>query len=98
MSGPVYKCWRMRSAEAWYQLSQIERDALLAKVLAALDEVGGKSVVMCDSRWAEEEWGYWGVEEFPDVQAVQRHTQLLHDLNWFRYIESESMLGTKYPE
>jgi hypothetical protein len=36
----------------------------------------------------------WGVEQFPNIEAVQKHHALLEDLNWFRYAESNSYLGT----
>jgi len=35
------------------------------------------------------------VEQFPDVEAVQRHEQILMDLAWARYWESQSILGTE---
>jgi hypothetical protein len=34
------------------------------------------------------------VEEFPDLEAVQQHTKLLEELNWMRYVEAETLLGT----
>jgi hypothetical protein len=39
---------------------------------------------------------YFGLEEFPDVEAVQKHSQLLAELNWpFQFADSFSLLGTK---
>lgn len=37
----------------------------------------------------------FGVEEFPDTEAVQRQTRDLIDLDWFRYVESSRILGTR---
>ena len=39
----------------------------------------------------------FGVEEYPDVDVVQQHTLALYQLNHFRYVESVSMLGIKWP-
>ena len=47
---------------------------------------------------ANEQWQAFGVEEFPDLAALQTHTQLLNELNWYRYIESSTTLGTAYEE
>jgi hypothetical protein len=96
MAGPIYKSWRVKVTEAWHQLSKSEQDALMAKVTAALDAVDGKVVVMCAADWANERWTAFGVEEFPDLEAVQKHTALLNELNWFRYIDSEHLLGTPW--
>ena len=38
---------------------------------------------------------FFGVEEFPDIEAVQKHTQMLEELGHFRYIDSITVLGTK---
>ena len=55
-------------------------------------------MLFCDSSWNSEEWLYWGVEEFPSMEAVQEFARRLMELDWFRYIDSEVLLGTKVPE
>ena len=97
MAGPIYKLFMARTSEAWYQLSEDEQNALSAKVSQALEAVGGKRVIVCTPAWATEQWDVLGVEEFPDLEAVQRHTELLYELNWLRYMDSISMLGTEWP-
>ena len=87
----------VRPLESWYRLSKEEQDDLMAKVVDALDKVGGKRVLMCDSAWSSEMWPGWGVEEFPDIEAVQKHSQALNELNWpFQYAESFTLYGTKW--
>lgn len=98
MTGPIYKCWRGRFTEAWYRLAKAEQDDLLVKVQAVLDQVGGKTLIACMSDWANEGWMGFGVEEFPDIDAVQKHAALLNELNWHRYIASEHLLGTRFEE
>jgi hypothetical protein len=75
-------------------LTKEEQDQLLGKVEEALKKVGGKSIVFCNSGWASEKWWYWGVEEYPSLEAIQEHTKLLTELNWMRYCDSETLLGT----
>ena len=96
MAGPIYKLWMFRYTEAWYQLSEEEQNSLLAKVVEALEQVGGKTVLTCVSAWSSEQWLTFGIEEFPDIETVQKHTEDLWELNWFRYLEGTSMLGTKW--
>ena len=94
MAGAVHKAFRVSFAEAWYQLSKDEQQGVLAKVNAALEQVGGKSLVFCDSSWSSEEWQFFGVEVFPSVEAVQKHSELLGAIDWHRYIKSSTLLGT----
>jgi len=92
---PVYKLWQGRSTEAWYQLPQEEQQRMLGLVQQALDTAGGKELVICSAAWSNERWPFFGVEEFPDLEAVQRHTQLLAELTWGRYMDSRTTLGTQ---
>jgi hypothetical protein len=92
----IYKFWQASFNEAWYQLSREEQNQRLAQVGAALEQVGGKAVVLCESGWSNEQWQAFGVEEFPDIEAVQKHTKLLNELNWNRYMTGVSSLGTKF--
>lgn len=95
MAQPIYKLWHGRFTEAWHRLSEQEQQQLLGQVQEALRTAGGKAVVICSAAWSNERWPYFGVEEFPDVDAVQRHEELLDGLSWARYIESWSTLGTE---
>ena len=36
-----------------------------------------------------------GVEEFPNIEAVQNYIAACNELNLFRYFESTNVLGTK---
>lgn len=94
MAGPVYKLFYARMKEPWFQLSKEEQDALFAKVVGALKQAGGKSVITCNSTWSSEKWWFWGVEEFPNLEAIQEHAKLLDAIDWLRYCDSETLLGT----
>ena len=97
MADPVYKFWKSKLKEAWYQLSEEEQNKHMAQVQEALHKVGGKTVIQCTPAWSTEEWILCGVEEFPSVEAVQQHTEILYQLNHSRYLESQSLLGIKWP-
>jgi site-specific DNA-adenine methylase len=96
MADPIYKFWILKFTEAGHQMSEEEQNDHLAKLQKALEKVGGKTVITCNTAWSSEEWAACGVEEFPDIEAVQKHSQLLQDLGHYRYIESKSVLGTKW--
>ena len=96
MSQPIYKLYLGKMKEAWHQLPHEAKNDLLGKVNGALAQAGGKQVLMCNPSWCNEQWHFFGVEEFPNIDAVQQHTKLLNELNWERYVESISYLGTSY--
>jgi hypothetical protein len=95
MAQPIYKLFQFRYTEAFYQLSQDERNGILGKLNEAFQKVGGKQIVLCDSSWASEQWPVFGVEQFPDIEAVQQYAKALAELNLPRYLVSTSMLGTE---
>ncbi len=95
MPQPIYKLFLVKPTQAWHQLSEDEQSQLLAKVDEALTNAGGERIVLCNSGWASEQWPFWGVERFPDIEAVQKHAELINEFDWFRYVESMSVLGTE---
>ena len=97
MAQPIYKVFMVNMKDAYYKLSPEERDKFDKKVEEALKKVGGERIVACYSSWCSENWLGWGVEKFPDIEAVQKHAQLLLELELANYIESTSYLGTEMP-
>jgi hypothetical protein len=96
---PIYKCSILRRVtEAWYSLSDNEQKQLLEQVDQVLKDAGGERVVLYDLRWSADGAAFFGVEKFPNMEAVQEHAQLLDKINWFRYVEAESFLGTEWTE
>ena len=97
MAQPIYKVFIARYTEAWHQLSKQEQDDLFAKNMAAFERLGCKFVLVCDSLWASDQWHFWGVAEFPDLESIQKYTEAMVELNWFRYVDGVSVLGTALP-
>jgi len=98
MAGPVYKLFLAKPTAAYYQLSADEQRNFVAKAEAALAEVGGKRLVFCNSGWSSEQWPSFGVEEFPDIAAIQKFREALDALNLSLYLDSMTVLGTRFEE
>lgn len=96
MAKTIYKLFMANPTEAWYQLTKEEQDSLFAKINENFDNVGGKSILIANTSWSSEEWLFFGVEEYPDFGALEKHAKTLNDLNWFRYLDSKVILGTKW--
>lgn len=96
MTGPIYKLFIIRGfREAHYQLSKEESDRLWSNVGKNEESAGAKVVVTCDIRWWNEAYANWGIVEYPDLQAVQKVTRAHEEIQLFRYVDSETYLGTK---
>ena len=98
MAGPVYKLFLCRFTEAWYQLSKEEQDQVVAAEMERSKQTGCKTVIFCDCSWSAEQWMFFGVEEYPDIESVQRVVELQREVNWGRYMQGISFLGTKMEE
>jgi hypothetical protein len=97
MAQPIYKVWMLKKyTDAWYKLTPEEQEKQMSKVEQALKDAGGERVVSCVSLWSSEDCLGWGVEKFPDLEAVQKHAQLLWDIGHYKYFESVSYLGTEF--
>ena len=96
MSKPVYQLFTARFTEAWYQLSKKEQDQLVAKEGESFQKAGGKNLAFAESVWSNEKWQFFGVHQFPDLEALQAHTARLIEFEWFRYIDSNVILGKEY--
>jgi hypothetical protein len=94
----IYKLYMMKPKEAWYSLSKeqqreiVARDAEISQRM--MERYGGRTIVACDCFWSTEDWLLFGVEEYPDIGAVQNSTRALREMGWFRYFESRIVLGT----
>ena len=97
MDQPIYKVWTMKYKDAWYQLTPEQQKDRLAKVEESLKSVGAELVMMRVSVWASEECLAWGVEKYPNLQAVQQHAMNLFAMNHFYYVEGSSHLGVEMP-
>jgi hypothetical protein len=71
MAQPIYKVFLARPTEASYQLSDNDRKEIWAKHDEAYQKAGVKFILICDSSWMSEQFLFWGVEEYPSIEAVQ---------------------------
>ena len=96
MSTPIYLLVLGKgNTEAWHQLSSEEQNSLWSKVEEVDKRAGAKWIILCNSRWADEDIFDWGVIEYPDMEAYQNKVRELESLNWWRYFSAKTILGTK---
>lgn len=96
MSATIYKCFMGRPSEAWYALTAEQQQQKFAQLDEARVQAGGKTLIMCNSSWASDHILFFGIEEFPSIEAVQQYHAALEKMNWFRYVDGQTALGTKW--
>ena len=91
---PIYKIWLMNYSQAWYDLGEEKQQDLMRGIYSCLPQVGGKALLMAVTLWDNEKWAVFGLEEFPNIDAVMAHSEALGKLQWYRYIKCRSSLST----
>lgn len=94
MAEQIGKIWIVRRyREAGYALSAEERAAKMAQVDASRKECAR---VLVDANAFSSGYSVagFGAELYPDLEALRNHTANLEKIDWFRYVESETFVGT----
>lgn len=99
MAGPIYKLFLNRFTAAYHDAPQETINKLIAENDEVCERLGIKFVILCQAGgWASEEWDFWGVSEFPNLEAAQKLKEWQDSVHWFKYVESMSVLGSKLEE
>ena len=95
MAGPVYTLGMGKFTEAYYQLSEEERESFFAKV-RAFAEQDGQERIFTGVATIPGDWDFFGVEEYPDLEALHKHQQHMIELGLPRYLKSMNIVATKW--
>lgn len=97
MSGPIYNLFIVRGyKEAYYQLSKEEQGRFWDRVGKIGDDAGARVILICYSRWGSESSAGWGIEEYPDLAAVQKNARGNEENQHYRYLDAQSILGVRW--
>ena len=81
--------------EAYYQLSDEERAELRKKVSDAITKAGARmSTPYYDCRWSNDKYSTFFIMEYPNIEAAMADTAGVEEAGLFRYLVSETILGT----
>ncbi len=95
---PIIRLYFAKIREAWHNLSEEEQQEFMRKDNENLIELGC-TFTMYDLRWSNEEWNFVGVEEWPNIEALEKRGKFeKEELQGFRYVESKTYLGTRVIE
>ena len=97
MSQKIYKlCLIHGYTEAYYQLSDAEKQKLWADVTSAIESSGAKMTTpYYNCRWSTDKYHTFFTMEYPNIEAAIADTAGVEKAGLFRYMVSETILGVE---
>ena len=93
---PIIRLYFAKIKEAFYKLSEERKKKFMLKDCKNLDELECKILMMFYCRWSNEECNFFGVEEWPSIEALEERAKFEYEeLEAYRYVESKTYLGTR---
>jgi hypothetical protein len=90
---PIIKMYLGRHTPDWDALTAEEQDMLSMEAHAALDMCGGRWTLDCSVIQPEDGWQWFGIEIFPNQQALVQYHDALAALGWYRYVVELNVFG-----
>ncbi|MBE0695495.1 MAG: hypothetical protein IH586_01085 [Anaerolineaceae bacterium] len=90
----VYRVYLSRLTDYGHGLSPDQLNGMWAQGREALNRVHGRMLIGGYMRFNNEEWESFGVERFPNQEAVLAYSQFLSVSGWYRVSLARSFLGT----
>ena len=100
MSQKIYKLCLIRGyTEAYYQLSKEAKDKLFEQIGQAVEKAGAKMATpYYNARWSNDKYMTFFTMEYPNIEAAMADTEGVEKAELFRYLVSETILGTESTE
>ena len=97
MAQNIYKlCLIHNYTEAYYQLTEAEKQQLWAGVTSAIEGAGATMVTpYYECRWANDRYKTFFIMEYPNIEAAIADTAGVEKAGLFRYLVSETILGVE---
>ena len=94
-SGGVFKLWFVNPTPAYNQLDEQKLAAIYEQHNAGFTRAGGKSLIFASS-FSSERYTHFGLEYFPDLDAVRAFSDHLAEIKWHQYFDGDILLGTQW--
>ena len=95
---PIMRLYFAKLKEAWYEQSEEEMMEFMRKDQENLNALGC-TFTTYDLRWSTEKWQFVGVEEWPNIEALEKRGKFeKEEAQLFRYVESKTYVGTRVIE
>jgi hypothetical protein len=95
MAQKLYKLCLIRGwKEAFYRLSEEEKQRLYQQVGTAIEKAGAKMASpYYNCRWSNDKYLQFFIMEYPNLDSAMQDTSGVEAIELFRYLDSETILG-----
>lgn len=93
---PIYRLYFSRLSELAEQTPRAELEVIYGRNTDFQNMAGIKPLLNAYVTWNNEEWEYFGIERFPNLDTMIRYSQFMTDTGWYRYINARSYLGSAH--
>jgi len=95
MSQKLFKLVLIKSyKEAYYQLSEEEKERLYAQIGRNVEKAGAKMVgPYYNCRWSNDQYQMFFLMEYPDLESALKDAAEAEAFELFRYLDSETILA-----
>ena len=94
-SKPIVRLFFAKIKQAFNDMTDEDKMAFMRKDRENIDALGMKVVAMIDCSWSTDDWDYIGVEQWADMETIEKREKFEKDeLNISRYVSYKTYLGT----
>ncbi len=93
MDLPIYKLFFFRRSVLVRDLPEEQLQAMVEQAKEPAVRLGVRPLLLADMRWSNEQYAYFGVEQYPSLEIEQEYCRCLEQLGWYGCFEGESYLG-----
>lgn len=93
MDLPIYKLFFFRRSARAMDLSAEQLQAGMGQLKEMRQKLGIRQLLLTHMRWSTDQYEYYGVEQYPSLEAQQEYCRSLEAAGWYGFVEGESYLG-----
>lgn len=98
MEQPLYKLFFFRRKALTGELPAEQFQALMEQIKDPAGNLGVRQLLLAEMRWSNEQYAYFGVEQYPSLDAELEYSRYLEKSGWYDQVEGESYLGLPLDE
>ncbi len=98
MNLSIYKLFFYRRSALARDLTAEQLQEVIGQAQEPAERLGVRQLLLAEMRWSNEQFEYFGVEQYPSLETWQEYCRCLDQHSWYQYFEGESYLGLPIDE
>lgn len=93
MDTPLYKLYIYKRTPQFFLTPAADVRAIRARMAERQAALGIRDLFNAEMAWSNEKYEYFGVEFYPNLEAVQNYTRCMMECGYYQFVQGESYLG-----